>query len=64
MRLCTIQMEGFRGYPVCLPLKLDYDVVIIFGDNGSGKSSLFNAMEWLLEDTIYLGDSRDAKTGG
>jgi len=42
---------------------LDYDVVIIFGDNGSGKSGLFNAMEWLLEDTVYLGDSRDAKTG-
>lgn len=63
MRLCEIQMEGFRGYPVCLPLKLDYDVVIIFGDNGSGKSGLFNAMEWLLEDTIDLGDCRDASTG-
>ncbi len=63
MRLCEILMEGFRGYPACLPLKLDYDVVIIFGDNGSGKSSLFNAMEWLLEDTIYLGDCRDASTG-
>jgi DNA repair exonuclease SbcCD ATPase subunit len=63
MRLCEIQMEGFRGYPACLPLNLDYDVVVIFGDNGSGKSSLFNAMEWLLEDTVYLGDCRDASTG-
>lgn len=63
MRLYEIQMEGFRGYPACLPLKLDSDVVIIFGDNGSGKSSLFNPMEWLLEDTIDLGDCRDASTG-
>jgi DNA repair exonuclease SbcCD ATPase subunit len=63
MRLREVRMEGFRGYPVCRPLKLDYDVVIIFGDNGSGKSSLFNAMEWLLEDTVYLGDCRDASTG-
>ena len=63
MRLYEIQMEGFRGYPACLPLKLDYDVVIIFGDNGSGKSGLFNAMEWLLEGTVDLGECRDAKTG-
>jgi DNA repair exonuclease SbcCD ATPase subunit len=56
-------MEGFRGYPACCPLKLGYDVVIIFGDNGSGKSSLFNAIEWLLEGTVDLGDCLGAKTG-
>lgn len=27
MRLSEIKMEGFRGYPACLPLDLDYDVV-------------------------------------
>ncbi|MFW6116933.1 MAG: AAA family ATPase, partial [bacterium] len=63
MRLSEIQMEGFRGYPACCPVKLDYDVVVVFGDNGSGKSSLFNAIEWLLEDTVDLGDCRDANAG-
>jgi DNA repair exonuclease SbcCD ATPase subunit len=63
MRLSEIQMEGFRGYPACYSLDLSKDVVVIFGDNGSGKSSLFNGMEWLLEDSVYLGESQSAKTG-
>jgi chromosome segregation protein len=51
-RLGEVELEAFRGFadPQCLDL--DADVVVIRGDNGTGKSSVADALLWLFTGTI------------
>jgi len=48
MRFTNIIIRGFRGFNEEQSLSLDRDVVIIYGLNGSGKSSLTEGLEWLF----------------
>src|SRR5256714_12689724 len=43
-----IEIEGFRGFARRDRLELDASVVIISGPNGTGKTSFFDALQWLL----------------
>jgi chromosome segregation ATPase len=52
MRLKEITVSGFRGFSDCQIINLDNSVVLIYGLNGSGKSSLVEAIEWLFFDEI------------
>jgi len=52
MRLKEITISGFRGFNECQTINLDNGVVLIYGLNGSGKSSLVEAIEWLFFDKI------------
>ena len=47
-RLCAIEIEGFRGFAERRRLDLDADAIVIRGDNGTGKTSLIDAMLWLI----------------
>lgn len=48
MRLKQIKIMGFRGFNKECPINLDADVVLIYGLNGTGKSSFTEALEWLF----------------
>ena len=52
MRLKDITLCGFRGFNECQTINLDNEVVLIYGLNGSGKSSVVEALEWLFFDEI------------
>ncbi|HEU5106681.1 MAG TPA: AAA family ATPase [Solirubrobacterales bacterium] len=47
-RLKRIELEGFRGFAERRGIDLDADVVIIRGDNGTGKTSLVDGLLWLF----------------
>jgi len=48
MRLRTLVISGFRGFSNRTELDLDADVIIMSGVNGSGKTSVFDAILWCL----------------
>lgn len=48
MKLRKLTVKGFRGFNEEQPIPLDSDVVLIYGLNGSGKSSFTEALEWLF----------------
>lgn len=52
MRLKSLSISGFRGFPRAVTLDLDADAVIVAGINGSGKTSFFDAILWALAGSI------------
>jgi exonuclease SbcC len=52
MRLVSLGISGFRGFPNPVLLDLDADAIIVAGVNGSGKTSLFDAILWVLCGSI------------
>lgn len=54
-RLTSLTIEGFRGFREAVTLDLDASAVLLWGPNGTGKTSVFDALEWLLVgDVIRL----------
>ena len=51
MRLQTISGSFFRGFGESTPIMVDSDLIIIFGPNGTGKTSIAEALEWLFFGT-------------
>lgn len=52
MRLERIVVQAFRGYPTRVDIVLSGDVVLLAGENGTGKTSLTEAFEWALFGSI------------
>lgn len=48
MRLRELTIAGFRGFRLQQTIHLDASIVVVHGSNGSGKSSIAEALEWLL----------------
>ncbi len=48
MKLRKLTVKGFRGFNEEQSIPLDSNVVLIYGLNGSGKSSFTEALEWLF----------------
>jgi len=48
MRLKELTIAGFRGFKLPKTIPLDANIVVIHGSNGSGKSSIVEALDWLL----------------
>jgi DNA repair exonuclease SbcCD ATPase subunit len=48
MRLASISIANFRGFSTRRTIDLDADIVIVWGANGTGKTSLLDAMQWLV----------------
>lgn len=60
-RLINLELENFRAYGrKPQPLDLDADVVLIYGRNGSGKTSLLSAVEYGV--TGHVGHLRPFRT--
>lgn len=61
MRLKSLSVAGFRGFPQQVQLDLDADAIIVAGVNGSGKTSFFDAILWALCGSVdRLGDDAAA----
>jgi hypothetical protein len=52
MRLERITVQAFRGYPSRADVVLSGSVALLAGENGTGKTSLTEAFEWTLFDSI------------
>jgi DNA repair exonuclease SbcCD ATPase subunit len=52
MKIERITVQAFRGYPGRADVVLGGDVVLLSGENGTGKTSLTEAFEWVLFGTI------------
>ena len=52
MRLKSLTATGFRGFSEEVTLDLDADAVIVSGVNGTGKTSMFDAILWALTGSI------------
>ncbi len=60
MRLTKLKVAGFRGFAREQVIDLDADVILLSGPNGSGKTSLLDAIMWCLTGKIRrLGSESD-----
>lgn len=44
----SLVVEYFRGFNAGTPIPLDASAVVVSGANGRGKTSLFDAIQWLI----------------
>lgn len=51
-KIKTVEFEAFRGFPGNCRIDLDGQSLIIYGENGSGKSSIVDAIEFNLQGRI------------
>ena len=63
MRLKELTIAGFRGFKLPKTIPLDADIVVIHGSNGSGKSSIVEALEWLLLGDISHHECASSRSG-
>ncbi|BBO19056.1 conserved hypothetical protein [Candidatus Brocadia pituitae] len=65
MKLKSLEINGFRGIrkDICIDLDLSKSI-LIYGDNGSGKSSIADAFEWFYYDKIEHLSSEEIGTKG
>ena len=57
-RLRSLQPQHFRGFRACpQPIDLSADLVLIEGGNSTGKTSLSEALEWLLTGVLSRRES-------
>lgn len=54
MRIAEIKLENFQGIQD-LKITMDGKDVAVYGDNGTGKTTIFNAITWLLFDKPSTG---------
>ncbi|MCW1941180.1 AAA family ATPase [Bacillus anthracis] len=52
MKIDKIIYNNFRNYKGEQIFKLNNYITILYGDNGNGKSSFFDGIEWCLTGTI------------
>lgn len=51
-KIKSITIEGIRGIRNSISLPLNEKSVLLYGDNGSGKSSVSDAIEWFYTDKV------------
>ena len=63
-----VTISGFRGFNGSHELDVSRELVLLYGDNGSGKSSTLSAIEWCLFGDVafirYEGKTRDELING
>lgn len=52
MKLKQIDIKGLRGVKESLSLELNGNSVVLYGDNGMGKSSISDAIEWFYTNKV------------
>jgi DNA sulfur modification protein DndD len=58
MIIKEITIENFRSYYGVNTIKLNDGLIIFIGDNGDGKTTFFEALEWLFDTSRQNQDSR------
>ena len=51
-RLRRLTIEAFRGFRDAATLDLDASTIIFTGPNGTGKTSVFDALQWVMLGSI------------
>lgn len=51
-KIKNITIEGIRGIRDSISLSLNEKSVLLYGDNGTGKSSISDAIEWFFTDKV------------
>jgi len=64
MKIAYIEMVGFRGFRTKTRFAFPGGFAVISGRNGVGKSTAFDALDYVLTGTISKYDVRGAKGGG
>lgn len=65
MKVKSFEISGFRGIRKDISIDLDSSKsILIYGDNGSGKSSIADAFEWFYYDKIEHLSSEEIGTKG
>src|SRR4051812_23182910 len=52
MWIDELEIEGFRGLPASLRLDLRAPLTVLYAANGTGKSSICDAAEWLMTGKV------------
>ena len=52
IKIKNIDIQGIRGVKETLSIPLQGRSIIIYGDNGSGKSSISDSIEWFFKDDV------------
>ncbi|MDP3930274.1 MAG: AAA family ATPase, partial [Bacteroidota bacterium] len=58
MIIKEITIQNFRSYYGLNTIKFKDGLVIVIGDNGDGKTTFFEALEWLFDTTKQTNDPR------
>jgi recombinational DNA repair ATPase RecF len=65
MKIKGLEINGFRGIRKQMEIDLESSKsILIYGDNGSGKSSITDALEWFYYDKIEHLSSEEIGTKG
>lgn len=65
MKIKKIEIKGFRGLQNSIELNLNSKSCLIYGENGSGKSSITDAIEWFYYEKIkHLSSEEIDRRGG
>src|SRR5690348_12424522 len=51
-RIKKLSITGLRGVQKTLELPLSEKSILLYGDNGTGKSSISDALEWFCKDSV------------
>lgn len=51
-KIKSISIAGIRGIKDSISLSLNEKSVLLYGDNGTGKSSISDAIEWFYTDKV------------
>jgi len=51
-KINKISLKGIRGVQETMELTLSQKSILLYGENGSGKSSISDALEWFLNDRV------------
>ena len=58
MIIKEITLENFRSYYGKNTVKFNDGLMLFIGDNGDGKTTFFEALEWLFDTTSQNADCR------
>lgn len=54
MKITSLTLQAFRGFNNQVTFSLENaDIIILYGPNGHGKSSIYDAIEWVLTGGIH-----------
>jgi len=51
-KINKISLKGIRGVQETMELSLSQKSILLYGEKGSGKSSISDALEWFLNDRV------------
>jgi DNA repair exonuclease SbcCD ATPase subunit len=56
LKIKKIEIEGFRGFTQKTPIEFENPIILLYGGNHQGKSSVLNAIEWCLYGDDCIGE--------